>query len=129
MADNENTELRKQSEAQELSPVPGVAPAVDVYENDDEYLVIADLPGVDPEAVEARFDRGELTLEARREPGKTEGSAMAEEFGGARFARTFRVPAKIDGESIAAELEHGVLRLHLPKSPEIRPRKITVKAG
>jgi HSP20 family molecular chaperone IbpA len=129
MAEQKNTELRKQSQAQELSPVPGVAPVVDVYENDDEYLVVADLPGVPTDAVEARFDRGELTLEARREPPANPGSALANEFGGARFVRTFRVPEKIDGDAIEAKLEHGVLHLRLPKSPEIRPRKIAIRAG
>jgi HSP20 family protein len=124
---NENTELQKQDQAQEIRQRRATAPMVDVYENADEYLVVADLPGVSREDIDIQFDRGELTLHARRNA--TRDGALSREFTEVDFRRAFRVPEKVDTQNISAELEQGVLRLRLPKSPEIRPRKIRVEAA
>lgn len=124
---NERMEIQKQEQTQEARQRRAVAPAVDVYENADEYLVVADLPGVSREDIDVQFERGELTLQARRR--STHEGVLSREFAEVDFRRSFRVPEKVDTQNIAAELEHGVLQLRLPKSPEIRPRKIQVKAA
>jgi HSP20 family protein len=126
---NENMEIRTQdqAQAQEIRQRRAVAPSVDVYENADEYLVLADLPGVSREDIDIQFDRGELTLHARRQGGHD--GSLNREFAEVDFRRTFRVPEKVDTQDIGAELDQGVLRLRLPKSPELRPRKIQVKAA
>jgi HSP20 family protein len=121
-------EIQKQNRAQEIRQRRAVAPSVDVYENADEYLVVADLPGVSGDDIDVQFDRGELTLRARRTSTRTDG-AISREFADVDFRRTFRVPEKVDAQNISAQLEHGVLHLTLPKSPELRPRKIAVKAA
>lgn len=92
-----------------------VTPEVDVYENADEFLVLADLPGVAKEALDVSFARGELTLQG------TNTHRM--------YRRVFTLPEGIDAQHIAADLHDGVLTLHLPKAPEVKPRKIEVRAG
>jgi HSP20 family molecular chaperone IbpA len=103
-------------------------PNVDVYESDAELLLVADLPGVTKEALDIRFDRGELTIEARRPKPENEARPAAE---AARrdFFRAFAIPDTIDTEKVEAELANGVLRVHLPKTAAKRSRRIDVRAG
>jgi HSP20 family molecular chaperone IbpA len=104
-------------------------PACDVYENDSEILLVADVPGVTKDAVDVRLDRGELTLSARPAATAPSGTLVQSEYGGYEFERRFVVPDGIDANGIAAELQHGVLILHLPKSEAVKPRQIPVRAG
>lgn len=117
-------------EAQSLiqSARPAVAPACDIYENGDEVLLIADLPGVATDALTLNFENGELALEAHREL-PTKGTFVTSEVRDCDFRRRFAVPIGIDGGKVSAELKDGVLRLHMPKAEGLRPRQIAVKAG
>ena len=126
MADNGQID-RADALPQEMGDRPTIAPAVDIFENADEYMVIADVPGVTDDALEINLDRGELTLVARRRPNN--GNYVAQEFHNLDFRRAFRVPETIDSAKVEAHLEHGVLTVHLPKSDSIKPRRVTVKAG
>lgn len=104
------------------------ATAVDVYENKDEVLLVADMPGVRPDDITIRFERGELTLSGKR--AKTpEGAMLAAEHRFADFQRTFTVPQSIQADGIHAEVAHGVLKIHLPKVSAQKPRQIPVKAS
>jgi HSP20 family protein len=105
------------------------APACDVYENDSEILLVADVPGVTKDALDVRFERGELTLAARPAPLNSSGTKLRSEYGGYDFERRFAVPDGIDATGIRAELQQGVLKLHLPKSEAVKPRQIPVRAG
>jgi HSP20 family protein len=107
---------------------PAIAPGCDIYENRDEILLVADLPGVSSGALKINVDNGELTVEARREVSAA-GTLLGAEFRECDFRRRFAVPPGIDGNKISAELKHGVLRLHLLKSDALKPRQIAVKAG
>lgn len=109
--------------------VQAVRPRVDVLENETEYLVVADLPGVTREAVDIRFEDGELRLEARRTVAPAPGQPLAEEYRMADFRRAFAMPEGVDAEKIEAELASGVLKVHLPKSAQKRPRRIDVRAS
>jgi HSP20 family protein len=102
-----------------------VAPPVDVYENADELLVVADVPGVPSESIEVRVENGTLTLEARRPADG--GSALAREFDEVDFARSFRIPATVDAANISAETKNGTLLVRLPKVAALKPRKIAVR--
>jgi HSP20 family molecular chaperone IbpA len=126
---NENSIQTRQSDAPEkLEQRPTTAPFVDIYENNDELLVVADLPGVAKDKMTINFDKGQLTIEGRR--AATTGSGLlAAEYRPVDFHRTFLVPQGIDTDKISAELQHGVLRVHLPKSASLKPRQIAVKAG
>ena len=104
------------------------APAVDVYENKEEVLIVADTPGVRPDDIVIRFERGELTLTGRRAK-MPEGNVLAAEQRFTDFQRTFTVPQTIQADGIQAEITHGVLKIHLPKVSAQKPRQITVKAS
>jgi HSP20 family protein len=92
---------------------------VDIYEAADELLLLADLPGVEPEGLTVSFEAPELRIEGRRGAGD---SASV-------YSRTFRVSEQIDPSGISAELTAGVLKLRLAKAAHTKPRKIEVRAG
>lgn len=107
---------------------PVVTPLVDIYENKDEYLVVADLPGVSHDKLSVKFDKGELTLEGQWAEAE-QGSALAREYRAMDFRRSFIVPDSVDVEKIGAALNNGVLTLHLPKSEAVKPRHIDIQVG
>jgi HSP20 family molecular chaperone IbpA len=92
---------------------------VDIYEGSDELLLLADLPGVEPEGLSVSFEAPELRIEGRRGTGDA----------ASVYNRTFRVSEQIDPNGISAELAGGVLKLRLAKSAHTKPRKIEVRAG
>jgi len=98
-----------------------VAAPVDIYENRDEYLLLADLPGVTSDQLRLHFERGQLFLEASRN-----GTAPAgREYD---YRRAFALPSGVDAGNIDASLTNGVLRVRLPKSEAVKPRRIEIKA-
>jgi HSP20 family protein len=103
------------------------APPVDVFENADEVLIVADVPGVPSDGIDLRLENGTLTLEAKRLVAKTESPALAREYEEMDFATTFRIPAGIDATAIGAETKNGTLVVRLPKAAAARPRKISVR--
>lgn len=107
---------------------PVVAPPVDIYENQHEYLVVADLPGVGNEDVQIHYENGELSIRGTRNGGGG-GQLLGAEFGPADFVRRFTIPETVDAEKIDAKLSNGVLHLSLPKASRAKPRQIAVKAG
>lgn len=117
----------KQSAAEPTTNRPVVAPAVDIYENEHGYLVLADLPGVPHDGVQIRFDNGELSLDARRQDEQAS-EYIGNEIHVADYRRLFRIPETVDSEKIDAKLVNGVLHLVLPKASKARPRQISVKA-
>jgi HSP20 family protein len=103
-----------------------IAPEVDILENEDEILLYADLPGVTRENLTVHIDNGKLTLTGTRQL-NPEGASIWEEFGDVEYRRVFSVPQSIDMEKVSAELQDGVLRLHLPKSSAAKPKTIDIK--
>jgi HSP20 family protein len=92
---------------------------VDIYEGNDELLLLADLPGVEPDGLTVSFEAPELRIEGRRNTGNA----------ASVYSRTFRVSEQIDPNGISAELSAGVLKLRLAKAAHTKPRKIEVRAG
>lgn len=107
---------------------PVAAPPVDIYENDQGYLVLADLPGVGNDDVQIRFEDGELSIRGTRNDNGP-GQLLGAEFTAADYVRRFTIPETVDAEKIDAKLANGVLHLTLPKASRARPRQITVKAS
>lgn len=105
------------------------APPVDVFENADELLLVADVPGVPPDGVDLRVENDTLTLFARRSETKDEPPALAREYDEVDFATRFRIPAGIDTGSITAETKNGTLLVRLPKTAAVKARKIVVRQG
>jgi len=125
---NSSIQTRQTDAPEKIEQRMTTAPFVDIYENADELLVVADMPGVAKDKMTINFDKGQLTIEGRRAPATGSG-LLAAEYRPVDFHRTFLVPQGIDTDRIAAELQHGVLRVHLPKSAQLKPRQIAVKAG
>jgi HSP20 family molecular chaperone IbpA len=109
------TESQKTPERGRKETLPEVAPAVDVYENDNEFLVIADLPGVGQDGADVTLDNDRLVLSA--------------ETAARRYVREFVVPPSVDAEQVSATVKAGVLSVHLPKRAPYKPRQIQVKTA
>lgn len=106
-----------------------VAPVCDVYEDANEFLIIAEMPGVEQHAVDLRLDRTRLSIEAYRHLDEQSGRVVESKRVPTRYLRAFEVPDTIDAAQITARLEDGVLNVHLPKAPHARVRRIAVTAG
>lgn len=115
-------------EAENVDDRPAVAPRVDVYENADEVLLVADLPGVKKEAVRIDLHDGELMLEGKRSQ-QPSGESIQHEFRTWDFRRSFKLPQGLDYDQAEARMKAGVLELRLPKAAAIKPRKVEVRAG
>jgi HSP20 family protein len=100
---------------------------VDVFEKDDEFLVYADMPGVNPQDVDIRYESGELTLQGRRARSNSDKERAGWEYDVTGYQRSFRVGEHIASDKIEADLRQGVLTLRLPKVEAVRPRRIAVR--
>jgi HSP20 family molecular chaperone IbpA len=126
---NQAIESRQQKNPERVNERPTVAPRVDVFENEKELLVIADLPGIPKEALSLHVEKDTLVLEGRRPERKTKGSSLAAEYRSYDFRRTFALPPGLDLDKIDARLEKGVLTLTLPKQAALQPRRIAVRTN
>ncbi|NOY81185.1 MAG: Hsp20/alpha crystallin family protein [Kiritimatiellaeota bacterium] len=118
----------KMQEKAEQTPL--YAPDVDIFEREDAYVIVADVPGVDRDSVEIDLDRNVLTLRAHLATGAPEGYELTyREYRSGDFERVFTLGNEIDRDAVEASIRDGVLRLTLPKVTEAKPRKITVQAG
>ncbi|RME39914.1 MAG: Hsp20/alpha crystallin family protein [Planctomycetota bacterium] len=129
------TAIRKQestlTEAEQLHGGRTYRPNVDILEMEDRLLVRADVPGAKPEDIDVRYERGQLTIHARVTPRQDmeKTKFFYREYGVGDFYRSFQIGEGIDAGKIEAELKDGVLTLHLPKTQEVMPKKITVKTS
>ena len=107
-----------------------VSPPVDIYEDDQGLVVVADLPGADPGALDVRVERGVLTIQARAASSQaSQGEPVYREFELTGFYRQFQLPEEVDSTKIQAELKQGVLTLRLPRMAPAEPRRIQVRTG
>ncbi|MEX1667944.1 Hsp20/alpha crystallin family protein [Zhongshania guokunii] len=102
-------------------------PAVDVCENDGGFLLVMDVPGMAPDAVDISVHNGILTVQGERKIDTSEGKLSISERWQGTFVRRFTLPEGVEVEQIAAKLEHGVLALNIPKCTKEEPRKIRVQ--
>jgi HSP20 family protein len=125
---NVNVVRREQARAENVNERPAVAPRIDVFENDNEILLFADLPGVSKDNVRIDLEKERLTIEARRTDTQEEGTELLTEYRSFDYRRAFLVPRGIDRDKIDAELSAGVLRLKLPRADSLKPRSIPIRA-
>ena len=105
------------------------APAVDIYETENELVLKADLPDVDLKDIDVRVENQTLTISGERTFEKkdtTKGYHRIERNYGS-FVRSFSVPSSFDTENIAAEFKNGVLSVTLPKKEAAKPRQVKVE--
>jgi HSP20 family protein len=110
----------------------GWAPALDVIERQDAYLIAVEMPGVEPASVEVRFEQNVLTVRGTKPigfdlPADTEVRVYSAERVSGDFERSVRLPEFVDSENIVAEARHGVLFLTVPKAQAARAKKIPIK--
>lgn len=105
-------------------------PAVDIKEEPDRFVILADLPGVDAKDIDITMENGVLTLKGERSTEKTEereGYKRVERARGT-FYRRFSLPDTADAERIEARSKDGVLEIVLPKHAKVQPKRITVSS-
>lgn len=105
------------------------SPRVDILETDKELTVYADMPGVAPDGVDLRYEKGELILHGKVTPRHEGKRLLLGEAPVGDYYRLFTIHESIDASRIEAEFKDGVLIVHLPKVEEARPRQIQVKLG
>jgi len=104
------------------------APAVDIYETENELVLAAEVPGVEEKDVEISVEDNTLSIRGERKfqkETKEENYHRIERSYGS-FYRSFTLPSYVDQERIHAEHESGVLKVHMPKKPEVKPRKVKI---
>ncbi len=107
------------------------APAVDIYETDQNLVLKAELPGVDPKDVEVRVEDNTLYFKGERKfenEVKEENYHRVERTYGA-FSRSFALPTSIDADRVLAEYKDGLLTLTLPKREEAKPKTIKINVS
>jgi len=104
-------------------------PAVDIKEEKESFVLIADLPGVDPTDIDITMEKGVLTIKGERPDESEEARAGYKRVERARgaFYRRFSLPDTADAERISAKGNNGVLEIVIPKQEKLQPRKITVE--
>ena len=103
-------------------------PRVDIREEAERFLILADLPGVDPAQIEINMDKGILSIKGERKPGEGEGQRYSrQERAQGVFFRRFALPESANPDGIAATGRNGVLEISIPKRPEASPRRINVQ--
>jgi HSP20 family protein len=105
--------------------VPTVSPRVDIYETEKAYVLLADMPGVGPDGLDVVAERDELIVRGRVDPPAT--TPDYQEFELANYYRAFALTEDLDTAAITATLKDGVLRVEIPKSARVQPKKIPVR--
>jgi HSP20 family protein len=136
---NELHQMRKQ--INELLGTPGASverrvhptgyPLLNCWEDDHNYYIEAELPGLALEDLDISMaDRNTITIKGSRKEPAIEGAQWhRRERAFGEFERSLELPGAVDADQVEASFKHGVLTIKLPKAPELRPRKIEVKAS
>lgn len=137
---NETKEIQVQeAEKQEVTTTTDVertrdrrayVPRADIYETDEEIVVVADMPGVNESSVDITLEKNVLTISGYIEPESPEAYSLSyAEYEVGDYQRSFTLSNYIDQNNIRATVKNGVLELRLPKAGPAKAKKITVKAG
>ena len=103
-----------------------VTPMANILETQDGYLVQAEMPGVGKDGLELTVENGELAIVGRRTIAKPGGTSVYRESRDFDYRRVFELDPSIDTSKISAKLENGILKVHLPKTEAVKPRRIAV---
>jgi|SRR5215470_15166075 len=107
------------------------APSVDIYENEHELIVKADLPGIDPKDLDIRVENNTLTIRGERkfEEKVNDNNSLRVERAYGSFSRSFALSNTVNSEAIKADYQNGVLTLSVPKREEAKPKQIKVNVS
>ncbi len=135
MADDKSLQVEKQElttteDSERTRECRCFVPRADIYEVDDQIIIVADVPGADKDSIDVTLEKNVLTIDAYVNYSTPEGYSLSfAEYETGDYQRSFRLSDEIDREKIQASVKDGVLRLYLPKSGAARTRKIGVKTG
>jgi len=111
----------------ETSPrVSYLTPLANILETPEGYILEAEMPGVAKDGVEVLVENGELTLIGHRKAVENKGRELFRESRRLDYRRVFELDPSIDLEHVSAKIDQGVLKVHLPKSESVKPRKIAI---
>jgi HSP20 family molecular chaperone IbpA len=103
-----------------------VSPLFDVYETEHGFVVVADIPGVPADGLEVTAERDTLTVRGR--VARVERAPDHAEFELADYFQTLSLTEDLDTGNVSASLKDGVLRITIPKSPSVQPKKIPIRS-
>jgi len=108
----------------------GFTPAVDMYEDKDSIVVETQLAGIDPEKVDISIENNALCIkgESEKKSEIEDKNYYRKEIRRGSFFRSIPLPAKVDGDRASAVNEDGVLKINIPKLPEIKPKSIKIQS-
>ena len=128
MVRQEKKEVKKSGE--EMRPGPVFMPAVDILENQNEIVILADMPGVNGKDVDIDLREDVLSIRGAVRPVEDEKEvSIYREYNWGDYFRQFTLTEVIDQEKISAKMDDGVLRLTLPKKERVKPKKIQISAN
>ena len=105
-------------------------PRADIYETDDDIIVVADMPGIDESTIDVTVEKNVLSISGYPEIERPDGYSLAyEEYKTGDYVRSFTLSDQIDQEHIEATVKNGVLRLTLPKAAPAKAKRIEVRAA
>lgn len=106
-------------------------PSVDIFENDNDVVIKAELPGMDPKEIDVRLENNVLMLKGERhfekETKEENYHRVEREYG--TFSRAFSLPAAVKEDKVVAEYRDGILKIILPKKEEAKPKAIKIEAA
>lgn len=103
-----------------------ITPEVDIFELQDGYVLTAEMPGVNKTGLEILLEGSELTIAGHKAVDSPGAELIFRESNPADYRRVFELDPSINTAKISAEIEQGVLKLHLPKAEHVKPRRIEV---
>jgi HSP20 family protein len=132
---NELAQMRRQlgdlvGTSAERRMYPSTYPLLNAWEQDHDFYVEAELPGLALEDLDISMtDQSTITIKgSRKAPALVSGQWHRHERAFGEFERSLELPGPVDADNVEASFKNGVLTMKLPKAPELRPRKIEVKA-
>jgi HSP20 family protein len=131
MSDTQNLPVQEkkelQSKEEQTVPARYYVPPTDIFETQDELMVVLEMPGVEKKDIIVGLENDRLRVEGRIDFKKYEGlDPLYTEYNVGHYARAFTLSSKIDQEKISAQIADGVLTVTLPKMKELQPRRITI---
>jgi len=118
------------AEEKQTNEVKKIVPPVDIYETDNDIILLADMPGVTKENLQVDVNNDELTISGMfLEDEDNNANKLIKEYIYGQYSRIFTLSDVIAQDKISAKLDNGVLTVTLPKQEKVKPKKIEIEAG
>ncbi len=115
----------------EITPMAMWSPPIEVVDDEKEITLTAELPGIDPDQIDISVLGNTLTIsgEKQEKRERREGETYLSERCYGSFRRSIELPSAVESEKVSAEYDNGVLKVHIPKSEALQPKRIQVRAS